>query len=47
MDDLLLLVTFRDGMRDVYNLKMLDVLIADSSVYEIVNRETGEILFYD
>lgn len=47
MDDLRLLVTTRDGLRECYNLGMLDKLMDDPAVYEIVDRETGEILFYD
>lgn len=47
MDDLRLLVTTRDGLRECYNLGMLDKLMNDPAVYEIVDRETGEILFYD
>ena len=47
MDDLRLLVTTRDGLRECYNFGMLDKLMNDPAVYEIVDRETGEILFYD
>ena len=47
MDDLRLLVTTRDGLRECYNLGMLEKLMDDPMVYEIVDRETGEILFYD
>lgn len=47
MDDLRLLVTTRDGLRECYNYRMLDKLMDDPMVYEIVDRETGEILFYD
>ena len=47
MDDLTLLVHTRDGLKECYNLAMLETLEKDPAVYEIVNRETGEILFYD
>lgn len=47
MDDLRLLVTTKDGLRECYNMRLLGSLVEDPSIYEIIDRETGEILFYD
>lgn len=47
MDDLRLLVIMYDGTREPYNYRLFDSLMDDPMVYEIVDRETGEILFYD
>ena len=42
-----IIVTFRNGKRARYTSAILELLESDPEVYEIMNAETGEILFYD
>ena len=39
-------VTFSNGRQVVYTMAIFDLLKADNSVIEIMDNETGEILFY-
>ena len=41
-----ILVTFRNGQQDIYTTNILNLLKTDKDVTEIMDMETGELLFY-
>lgn len=41
----LIVVTFIDGMRATYTDGILNLLLTDETVLEIMDKETGEIIF--
>ena len=42
----MVLVTFKDGRQASYTKAVYELLITDEDVIEIVDEETGEVLFW-
>ena len=38
------MVTFKNGTKALYTIRVLELLLSDSDVIEIVNNDTGEIV---